>query len=255
LKFREAIDELGVPASNAIVVAHARADAAAVSGGGPSAGTSTAAGNRLAAACAQLRPGYGEAATRLAAVKAIEEIILSLLDWPQDMRPVGREAKLARLDRRAEWLRQSAGAAAANLREIGSRDDFGTRSRQIMQRVLYPLAVPMVELSQRLKKPTEDVWEQCHTTENQPGVLASDTIHGVKGSEAEAVLVALPDVLRKTDGKDVLDNIEAGHNTEARRVVYVGASRAMKVLAFGAGGHAARIAAILGSGGVAVELR
>lgn len=255
LKFREVIAECGVPMANAIVVAHARADAAAVSGTAPSAGSSTAAGNRLAAACAQLRPGHGDAAARLAAVKTIEEIILSLLDWPPDMRPVGREAKLVRLDRRADWLRQSAGAVAANLHDIGSREDFGVRSRQIMQRVLQPLSVPSFELSQRLKKPTEEVWTLCQTAESDAGVLASDTIHGVKGSEAMAVLVALPEVLRETDGKDVLDDIEEGRNTEARRVVYVGASRAMNVLAFGAGGHAARVAAILGAGGVAVEVR
>lgn len=255
VKFREVLAEVGVPASNAVVIAHARADAAAISGAGPSAGTSTAAGNRLAAACAHLRPGYGDAATRLAAVKTIEEIILSLLDWPPDMRPVGREAKLIRLDRRSEWLRQSAGAVAANLRDVGTREEFGARSRQILQSVLHSLSVPTLELSQRLKKPTEEVWQQCHTAETAPGVLASDTIHGVKGSEAEAVLLALPEALRKTDGRDVLEHIEEGQNTEARRVLYVGASRAMSVLAFGAGGHAARLAAILGDGGVAVEVR
>lgn len=255
VKFRQVIEELGIPTNSAIVVAHARGDAVAPTGGGPSAGTSTAAGNRLAVACAQLRAGYGDAATRLAAVKAIEEIILSLLDWPQEIRPMGRDAKLIQLDRRSEWLRQAAGAMAANLCDIASKDDFGTRSRQIMKRVLQPLAFPMVEVSQRLKKPTDGVWEQCNAVWDQPGVLASDTIHGVKGGEAAAVLVALPDTLRKIKGKDVLDNIEEGNNTEARRVLYVGASRAKDVLAFGAGRHAARLAAILGTSGVAVEIR
>lgn len=253
-KFRAILEELGIRASDAIVVAHARADAASVTGARPSAGTSTAAGNKLAAACAQLRTGHGDAASRLVAVKTIEDIILSLLDWPQDVQPTGRAEKLAAVDRRAEWLRQSAGAVASTLESLPSREVFGTRSREVMQKVLQPLSVPMVDLSQRLKKPTETVWEQCQPADAAPVVLATDSIHAVKGSEAPAVFVALPNNLRKVDGKDVLDNLKEDHNTEARRVLYVGASRATTVLAFGAGTHAERLAAILSAGGVAVEI-
>lgn len=255
VKFRQILNELGIAVSEAVVVSHGRADAIAVAGGGPTAGSSAAAGNRLAAACAQLRPGRGDAATRLAAVKSIEDIVLSLLDWPTEMEPMGREAKLARLDRRPDWLRQSAGAIAANLQELQSRDDFGSRGRALLVQVLGPLNVPVVDLGQRLKKPTTAVWEVCQVVEAAAGSLRADTIHGVKGTESRGVLVALPDGLRKTDGKDVLDNLDDGANTEARRVLYVGASRAMTVLAFGAGPHTARLAALLAAGGVNTETR
>jgi superfamily I DNA/RNA helicase len=73
--------------------------------------------------------------------------------------------------------------------------------------------------------------------------------------EFDAVLLALPAGLRKTNGLDVLDEWEQGLNREARRVLYVGASRARRVLAFGAGSHTERVQTILRDRGVDVESR
>lgn len=69
------------------------------------------------------------------------------------------------------------------------------------------------------------------------------------------MLVALPGALPKTAGYDVLDNWEMDIDSEARRVVYVGASRAVRLLAIGAGNHAARIEALLAAHEVAFEAR
>lgn len=53
-------------------------------------------------------------------------------------------------------------------------------------------------------------------------------IHGVKGDEFDAVVLAVPS--RSSGPTHVLDDWEDNHNTEQRRVFYVGASRAAKVL-------------------------
>ncbi|NNN15941.1 MAG: ATP-dependent helicase [Acidimicrobiaceae bacterium] len=255
-KFRQILKEVGVRPAEAIVLAHGRADAIAVVGGNPPSAESVAAGNRLAYACAQLRPGVGDAASRLAAVKSVEDVILSMLDWPKDLQLKGRDAKLAHLDRHSDWLRRSAGAVAANLQNIESREQFGIRAREIIRKVLTPLSVPMLNLSQFLKKPAEAIWDRCQSMVADPGgILSAETIHGVKGAEFKAVLIAIPDRLRKTDGKNVLDNLADGANTEARRVLYVGASRAKTVLVFGAGAHSARVEALLVNGDVVVERR
>jgi superfamily I DNA/RNA helicase len=53
-------------------------------------------------------------------------------------------------------------------------------------------------------------------------------IHGVKGEEFDGVILALPS--RARAGVHVLDDWEQEINSEARRVLYVGASRAKKAL-------------------------
>jgi ATP-dependent exoDNAse (exonuclease V) beta subunit len=73
--------------------------------------------------------------------------------------------------------------------------------------------------------------------------------------EFDAVLLALPTELRKTNGLDVLNEWEQYLNREARRVLYVGASRAKRVLAIGAGPHAERVETILQDRHVPVDLR
>ena len=74
------------------------------------------------------------------------------------------------------------------------------------------------------------------------------TIHSSKGKEYDAVLLALP----KTGPHVGLDDWEAGVNSEPRRVLYVGASRARLLLAFGAGSQATRIADRLRADNVSV---
>ncbi|WP_081809262.1 3'-5' exonuclease [Mycobacterium sp. URHB0044] len=53
-------------------------------------------------------------------------------------------------------------------------------------------------------------------------------MHGVKGDEFEAVIMALPS--RASGPTHVLDDWRDGINSEQRRVLYVGVSRAMKEL-------------------------
>ncbi|WP_460581647.1 3'-5' exonuclease [Gordonia jinhuaensis] len=53
-------------------------------------------------------------------------------------------------------------------------------------------------------------------------------IHGVKGDEFDAVVLAISDPVRGQP--HVLDDWHNGRNSELRRVLYVGASRARKVL-------------------------
>lgn len=254
-KFRTVLQERGFASREAIVIAHAHSDAMAVTGNAPTAVTSSAAGNRLLVACTQLRPGRGDPASRLAAVRSIEDILLSLIDWPDDLVAHGRERKLAELDRRRDWLRKSAGVVAGGLHLVTSRDEFGSRARHVVRLVLDGLQLPTSNLGMRVKKPAETFWDLCHQPATDDDSLAVQTIHGVKGTESAAVLVALPDTLRTVEGKSVLDNIDEGVNTEARRVLYVGASRATTLLAFGAGMHADRLAGLLDRGGVNVHVK
>lgn len=58
----------------------------------------------MAAACCVLHTSTCDAATRLEAIKAIEKTILSLIDWPDDLKEPSRESRLAGLGRDSAWL-------------------------------------------------------------------------------------------------------------------------------------------------------
>lgn len=55
-------------------------------------------------------------------------------------------------------------------------------------------------------------------------------VHAVKGDEFDAVIYGLP--TRTIGGSHVLNDWEQGANTEARRVLYVGVSRARLLVVF-----------------------
>lgn len=254
-KFLAALDDNGVAVGDAVVLAHGRKDAATVAGGSPAEGTSGAFGNRLAAACSVIRRSENPS-HRLAAVQTIERMVLGLVDWPGDLRTRSREQQLDALGRRPEWLRQAVAALVTRTAAVLDADAFGAAARGQLKATLESLPIGFVSLPQRVKKPTDAVWAACNVAlEATAPSLACHTVHGAKGMEFEAVLLVLPAQLRKANGLDVLDEWEQGLNREARRVLYVGASRAQRVLAFGAGPHAPRVEAILRDRGVAVEAR
>lgn len=81
------------------------------------------------------------------------------------------------------------------------------------------------------KAPAAKGWAVLMTS-GLPSALPHSTVHGVKGPEFPAVALTLPAKLRKHEstGRTVLDDWEYGFGTEARRVLYVGVSRAQQLL-------------------------
>jgi len=245
----------GVAVDDAIVLAHRRSDASTVAGSSSAGGQSGAIGNRLAAALCTIHRSDNPM-DRLKAVEAVEQIILNLLDWPDDLRTRSRGQQLDALGRRPEWLRQSVAAVLTRTSMAADAYAFGVIARDQLTATLDDLPIPRLAIPQQVKKPNASVWEASTAAPHAMAqTLRCDTVHGAKGMEFEAVLLALPAALRKTNGLDVLDEWEQGLNREPRRVLYVGASRARRILAFGAGPYADRVEAILRSRGAMVEAR
>jgi DNA helicase-2/ATP-dependent DNA helicase PcrA len=253
-KFLNALDEQGIDHADAVVLAHSLADAAAVTGSAAPERASTAAGNRLAGAIHVLTTDPSPD-RRLDAVQRIERIILSLIIWEDDVRKAGRERQLEVLTQRPDWLRLAAGTVVSRLKSVDNRDQFGVTARTVLSEILDPLTLEHAVLGNRVKKPDAAVWTRCSAANAAQPVIRSSTVHAAKGAEFKAVLVALPNVLRSLDDRTVLDDWDGGFNTEPRRVLYVAASRAESLLAFGAGPHQSRIAALLATAGIPTECR
>jgi DNA helicase-2/ATP-dependent DNA helicase PcrA len=253
-KFLDALDEHGIDLADAVVLAHSLADATAVTGSAAPERTSAAAGNRLAGAIHVLTTDPSPA-RRLDAVQRIERIILSLIIWEDEVRKAGRERQLEVLMRRPDWLRFAAGRVVGRLKHVDNRDLFGETARAVLSEILDPLPLDHAGLGNRVKKPDPAVWKRCTAANATLPEIPSSTVHAAKGAEFKAVLVALPNVLRLLDNRTVLDDWEGGFNTEPRRVLYVAASRAERLLAFGAGPHQAEIAALLTTAGIPIDCR
>ncbi|MHB1342528.1 MAG: UvrD-helicase domain-containing protein [Coriobacteriia bacterium] len=250
-KFLAVLSDAGLTLDDAVVLSHGRKDAQAAAGGLALAVTSDAMGNRLAIMCNAVRRS-DDPIVRRKAITGVEDAILSLFDWPDDLKRSCRSNRLDALNRDSAWLRQSAARFVAGLGEPADASAFGVAARSVLNDILAGLAMEPVAVHQHVKKPTEDIWAGLDLVP-AASMLRFDTIHGAKGKEFPAVLIALPDSLRKTDGRTVLDDWAAGFNTEPRRVLYVGASRAQRLLAFGAGPHATEVAEMLIKAGVDVK--
>jgi superfamily I DNA/RNA helicase len=128
--------------------------------------------------------------------------------------------------------------------------------RSQLETELNHLPLAVLPLSQRVKKPHLTTWTTYREKpRNAEPTLTGSTIHNAKGLEFDTVLLALATKLRKMNGLDVPDECAQGLNCEARRVLYMGASRTKRVLAIGAGPHAHRVGSIMRERDVPVELR
>jgi len=126
------------------------------------------------------------------------------------------------------WLRDTAVRLAITLDPtVSSAQDFARSLRESIKAIPWPSGVaPAANLHNLLKAPHQKNW--------QPGddipAFRSVTIRSVKGQEFPAVVVVIPEARRKDAGRHVLDHWENGLATEPRRVLYVGASRAQRLL-------------------------
>ena len=251
-KFLTILTEASLLPTQAMALAHRRADAAAFAGGTATA-VAGGAGNRLAIHAGILRRPGVAATERMRALQHLEDLLLELLSWPDELRTAARADRLDTLGRSPEWLRVAVAGVLAQLAVATSRAQFGAIARTAIGQALHGLPFPAASLSSRVKKPSEDAWHLYAAEDQQQ--LQYDTIHGAKGAEFTAVVVCLPASLPKRNGTDVLEDWTSGTNSEARRVLYVGVSRAEHILAIAAGAHAPRIEELLSLSGTATEIR
>lgn len=154
------------------------------------------------------------------------------------------------------WLRDAAVRLAVSLDPSGSTaKDFALKLRQYLQGMHWPGGTtPRADLGALIKAPAQDDWPVENKDVGE--AFASATIHSVKGREFTGVVVVLPKNLLKDNGNcHVLDHWEQRAPSELRRVLYVGASRAQRLLVLAVhADHVDRVASLLQEGGVPYEL-
>lgn len=190
------------------------------------------------------------------ALTSVEKVVLGLLaDDPAAGKPVARACTDLGISRR--WLQTTAGrvVGVADPREH-TASEYASAVREMLAVLDWPGELAMRPLGQVVRAPNADKWEAATRVE-VPGALRSGSIHSFKGQEAEAVAVVIPQRLpADSGGRTAVDAWEDGTDTEARRVLYVGVSRAERLLVLAAHrAHANRVESVLRRDGVPYERR
>lgn len=223
--------ECGVSLTRTRVIAHRKSDARSLlrTGKEPPHGSSQV--EMLLVPLADLRSG-ADPSGRMRAIRRVESFVLSQFDW--DGRGLeGRNEQIVELGVASEELR---GIASALLKaSLTWTDSISCKAelRSILEGFASRTQVGLrPRLGNRLTIP-EKVWDfwtsrTLGLIDDVPDALRWGHVHGVKGDEFQAVIMAIP---AKTSGSShVLDDWQGGINSEQRRVLYVGVSRAMQEL-------------------------
>ena len=223
------LKEHGLVATEVIFLAH-RASDARTCAGGLSGGSTSPSDHRVLAfarACTVLRSLHSGGRDRLKAVELVERTLRLA---------VGAAENDPRISDR--WLRDAAVRLAVTLDPtVASARDFAGSLRESVRAITWPADMaPVDNLSQLLRAPDQKTWQ----VSDEAQAFRAASVHSVKGQEFPAVVVVVPEKPREDPaGLHFLDYWQRGLPSESRRVLYVAASRAQRLLIFAA--HAKRI--------------
>lgn len=131
------------------------------------------------------------------------------------------------------WLRDTAYRLALALNPAGKEaGPYAAEVRTYLTHVSWPPGITRrQDLHTFLKAPPPAKWDTLGDVKTAPGKYAAGTIHSVKGKEFTSTIVILPKrPPTDADNLHAIDHWDQGTPSELRRVLYVGASRAQKLL-------------------------
>ncbi len=229
--FLQLLRQHSVSHNDSIVLGHRQADATRISGNGTSNFSTNDSVASLAIAITEAADELAMPRDRQKPQTKIEAGLLKFLALSDVSRSIEDILEQASIDRR--WFKRLTASTKTTMRpHIGSgRSVFAQQLKKSLNAVSWPAGHAIN--SSAIRTPTERSWRAVVTLpEPVEDAIRSSTIHGVKGQEFDAVLLAIPESLRRDgDNLTVLDHWEQDCPTEARRVLYVGASRASNLLA------------------------
>lgn len=206
----------GLRDSDAIVLAHREADAAAAVG-------RPAAESRSEAAAAVMADAMSLEHTRPSDLRAALELLEKVL-----LESVDEGAR--QLPGITRWARLTARQVLGHLR-AGTFEPTGVckATRDLLSQVVPPIGATFATSPSKLFK-SKDNAKLKRTAPAPVDAIAASTVHGVKGREFEAVLVIVPQSTRLSKLITAWKDRDPTH--DGRAVLYVAATRARSLLAF-----------------------
>lgn len=240
----EILAEEQIDALDCRVLAHRRTDAATCAG---AVSTNTTSGRAiLRFASAHLTLGSDTDSTRRRrAIDQAERVLLNLAECA-DVDLHSNESLAQQLGVSSRWVRDATTRVVFGVDPALGRNAYTAEVRRIVSGLSWPASVTLPNLGQRLATPSAGDWATLAL--DPPEGLPWSTIHSAKGREFDAVALVIPKQLIADEaGMTALDLWEAGQDGESRRVLYVGATRARKLLIAAVHtDHSGRVATLLG---------
>jgi len=255
--FEEVLTDRGHPTSDAIVLAHVRKRAHEVAGLAFETSTSSSKLLRIANAIEVLR-SHPLPKARRDALGKLEKALVEAYGYQLADKTVRDACDEGMIDSR--WLHRSAywASQAVRLPSTVTASNFQEDLVSALGRLECPSGMTLGPIRRSWPVPSSAAaWSGLASSGGltQPARLRAATVHSVKGMEFEAVLLVLNKQMRARSGEvNVLDAWERMTDQEAKRVLYVGATRAKRTLALGVTRtHAVQVSRILASHGVPAE--
>ena len=234
-RFCELITAAGIPKTKGIVLAHSRRNALKACGSDVEDETSNSNVARIATAVGAFWSPSVSNWTRESALRKIEWTLLDLMGQVDDGEIPSQAAKRRGIDSR--WLRRIALELVRHLPRtcedtISARNAWIMTLREGVQ--LFNLAYRAgTSVNQYFPNRTDANWHRLLVSESVPDIRTA-TVHEAKGKEYDAVCVVIPPDRansRRTD--HLLTCWQNRTDDEAKRVIYVGVTRAKKLVAIG----------------------
>jgi superfamily I DNA/RNA helicase len=230
-EFRRLADELAIPATERLVLASTRAAAIALSGRPSGGGDATKLSSQLIRQVASIRFSP-DATQRKQAISAIETILLGTIQFPEELKKAPRSDQLdaARIDQ--SQLRLMVARLVEASQSWTDANTAVVSMRQTVDRLLSASALDHTAVARRFKTASAadwTAWQRLESATKQSTDLAAAHIHAVKGAEFDAVLLDIEEQPKGTR-PHVLELWRSQETSEARRVLYVGGSRARRLL-------------------------
>jgi DNA helicase-2/ATP-dependent DNA helicase PcrA len=230
-QFHGLADELAIPDDQRLVLASTRASAVALAGRGPGAGEATKLSSQLIRQVATIRFS-SDATQRKLAISAIEAIILGTIKFPDELKKASRTDQLDAAGFDQPQLRLFVARLVEASQLWNDADTAVASMRQTIDRLLSAAALDHTAVAQRFRAASATdwaSWKRLESANTESTVLPAAHIHAVKGAEFDAVLLDIEDEPKGTR-PHILQLWQSRETSEARRVLYVGASRARRLL-------------------------
>ena len=227
-RFSALAEEWEIDAGERIALAYSTSDAQKLGSGVGKGPGGTAITSQILKDLGILRQ-KGTPADRQKTVTRLETTILSLLAWPDELTDQDNKAKLLHLGLEPRWLRLIIGRLILESDDWVDAASCKSSLVTVLEQELDSLEFGFGNstLKRKLSKISPDAWTFWCDSKNSgadKSKLQWSTIHGAKGKEYDAVLLSIP-------SKAVEDAWISDEALEEKRVFYVGASRARRMLA------------------------
>lgn len=229
--FVEEATAAGLDSASLIVLAHV-GNNARLAAGGKSLGNGQSKIERLARAVGEMRTGITGHA-RVLAIKSVEKLLLEISGRLESGESV--RAAIERLGVNARELKRQALECITRLSPTCGEDELARAAwiRNARQLISSLVSLPPgTTIGQALATPAGSDWcRHLRPQGEMAAELSFSTIHNAKGGQYDGVMVVIPPDGRDRRSSDFVDAWAGRIDHEPKRVIYVGVTRAKRLLA------------------------